>query len=107
MRLKCILTKYLDLVEAGETIVLYRHNKPIAEVRPVPPEPSRQRGCWVWTRENSEWDLSSLSLCPKKSGAIFAAKGSEILFDTARSCGQMRIPTPDDWITRYPINTLW
>lgn len=39
---KTYLSKYLERVEAGETIILCRHNKPIAEVRPVPPEPSRQ-----------------------------------------------------------------
>jgi prevent-host-death family protein len=35
---KTHLSKYLDRVEAGETIVLCRHNKPVAEIRPIPPE---------------------------------------------------------------------
>ncbi len=39
---KTNLSKYLDRVEAGETIILCRHNKPIAEVRPIPPEVPRQ-----------------------------------------------------------------
>jgi prevent-host-death family protein len=39
---KTHLSKYLERVEAGETIILCRHNKPIAEIRPVPPEPQRQ-----------------------------------------------------------------
>ena len=32
---KTHLSRYLDRVEAGETIVLCRHNRPIAEVRPI------------------------------------------------------------------------
>ena len=40
---KTHLSKYLDRVEAGETIVLCRHNKPIAEVRPIPAEPVRKQ----------------------------------------------------------------
>jgi prevent-host-death family protein len=32
---KTHLSQYLDRVEAGETIVLCRHNRPIAEVRPI------------------------------------------------------------------------
>lgn len=39
---KTHLSKYLDRVEAGETIILCRHNKPIAEVRPIPEEPQRK-----------------------------------------------------------------
>lgn len=35
---KTHLSKYLDRVEAGEIIVLCRHNKPVAELRPLPPE---------------------------------------------------------------------
>jgi prevent-host-death family protein len=32
---KTHLSRYLDQVEAGETIILCRHNKPIATVRPI------------------------------------------------------------------------
>ena len=32
---KTHLSRYLDRVEAGETLILCRHNKPIAEVRPI------------------------------------------------------------------------
>jgi antitoxin (DNA-binding transcriptional repressor) of toxin-antitoxin stability system len=39
---KTHLSRYLDRVEAGETIVLCRHNKAIAEVRPIPAEPQRK-----------------------------------------------------------------
>lgn len=39
---KTHLSRYLDRVEAGETIILCRHNKPIAEVRPIPAEPQRK-----------------------------------------------------------------
>jgi prevent-host-death family protein len=32
---KTHLSRYLDRVERGETIVLCRHNRPIAEIRPL------------------------------------------------------------------------
>jgi prevent-host-death family protein len=40
---KTHLSKYLERVEKGETIVLCRHNKPIAEIRPIPPENKKPR----------------------------------------------------------------
>jgi len=39
---KTHLSTYLDRVEAGETIVVCRHNKPVAELRAVSPEGSRR-----------------------------------------------------------------
>ena len=33
---KTHLSRYLKAIEAGETIVLCRHNVPIAEIRPLP-----------------------------------------------------------------------
>ncbi|MGH2669330.1 MAG: type II toxin-antitoxin system Phd/YefM family antitoxin [bacterium] len=33
---KTHLSRYLDQVEAGETIVICRRNEPIAEIRPIP-----------------------------------------------------------------------
>lgn len=32
---KTHLSRYLDRVERGETIILCRHNRPIAEIRPL------------------------------------------------------------------------
>ncbi len=40
---KTHLSRYLDRVEAGETIILCRHNKPIAEVRPIKSPAKRKR----------------------------------------------------------------
>ncbi len=34
---KAHLSELLDRVEAGETIVICRRNKPVAELKPVPP----------------------------------------------------------------------
>ncbi len=34
---KARLSELLDRVEAGETIVICRRNKPVAELKPVPP----------------------------------------------------------------------
>jgi len=39
---KTHLSKYLQRAERGETIILCRHNKPIAELRPLP-KPSGKR----------------------------------------------------------------
>ena len=45
---KTHLSQYLDRVEAGETIILCRHNRPIAEVRPIQePQPSRSRSAGI------------------------------------------------------------
>ena len=35
---KTHLSAYLDRVENGETLILCRHNRPIAEIRPIPKE---------------------------------------------------------------------
>ena len=40
---KTHLSRYLNRVEAGETIVLCRYNRPIAEVRPIAAKASRQK----------------------------------------------------------------
>ena len=33
---KAHLSKYLDRLAEGETIVLYKRNSPVAEIRPIP-----------------------------------------------------------------------
>jgi prevent-host-death family protein len=33
---KTHLSRYLDAAENGEVVVLCRHNKPVAELRPIP-----------------------------------------------------------------------
>jgi len=40
---KTRLSHYLDRVEAGETIILCRHNRPVAEVRPIKSKARRKR----------------------------------------------------------------
>lgn len=45
---KTHLSRYLPRVEAGETIVLCRHNKPIAEIRPLSPKRSERRPIGLW-----------------------------------------------------------
>ena len=39
---KTHLSRYLHEVEQGDTILLCRHNKPIAELRPVPDAATRK-----------------------------------------------------------------
>ena len=40
---KARLSTYLDRVERGETVVLCRRNAPIAEIRPLPQPPAKER----------------------------------------------------------------
>ncbi|MCY3970674.1 MAG: type II toxin-antitoxin system prevent-host-death family antitoxin [Acidobacteria bacterium] len=40
---KTHLSRYLERVERGETILLCRRNLPIAEIRPLPGRPSSRR----------------------------------------------------------------
>lgn len=40
---KAHLSRYLEDVESGETIVVCRRNVPIAEIRPIPRLPQRPR----------------------------------------------------------------
>ena len=40
---KTHLSRYLERVEEGETVVLCRRNVPIAEIRPLPKPPDRLR----------------------------------------------------------------
>lgn len=40
---KTHLSRYLKHLEAGETILLCRHNVPIAEIRPLPPQRTAPR----------------------------------------------------------------
>jgi prevent-host-death family protein len=44
---KTNLSRYLERVEKGETIVICRHNKPIAELRPVSVTQPRTFGQWA------------------------------------------------------------
>lgn len=40
---KTHLSHYLDEVEKGERIVVCKRNRPIAEIRPIPPRPAEKR----------------------------------------------------------------
>ena len=40
---KMRLSRYLESVERGETVVLCRRNVPIAEIRPLPKPPAHER----------------------------------------------------------------
>lgn len=40
---KTHLSKYLDRLAKGETIVLCKRNKPVAEIRPLPPARKTKR----------------------------------------------------------------
>jgi len=75
---KTHLSRYLDRVEGGETVILCRHNKPIAEIRPIPPEPKANPASRESTRGNSQSLPDSSTLFPKTSGASSMGKVSEV-----------------------------
>jgi prevent-host-death family protein len=51
---KTHLSRYLDRVEAGETVTLCRNNKPIAEIRPIPKKPWRKP---IWGMDKGKFEL--------------------------------------------------
>ena len=65
---KTHLSRYLERVEQGETIILCRHNRPIAEIRPLPsvgPKPrvfGQDQGRLVIPREFSNRSMTTRSL---------------------------------------------
>jgi len=42
---KTHLSKLLDEVEAGTTVIITRHGHPVAELKPPAPKKKRKRGC--------------------------------------------------------------
>ena len=40
---KTHLSRYLEKLKKGETILLCKRNEPIAEIRPLPTQPTRKR----------------------------------------------------------------
>lgn len=40
---KTHLSRYLDKLKKGETILLCKHNEPVAEIRGIPTPPSKKR----------------------------------------------------------------
>jgi len=40
---KTHLSRYLEKLKKGETILLCKRNEPIAEIRPLPSQPTRKR----------------------------------------------------------------
>lgn len=40
---KTHLSRYLNKLKKGETIILCKHNEPVAEIRGLPSHPSRKR----------------------------------------------------------------
>ena len=78
---KTHLSRYLDQVEAGEVIVLCRHNQPIAELRAVQPtvvKPMRVAGL---LKGQVHWDADAFSpmtleeVAEFDSAPIFAPTG--------------------------------
>lgn len=40
---KAHLSQYLDAVEKGEMVVVCKRNRPVAEIRPIPPRAAEKR----------------------------------------------------------------
>lgn len=72
---KTHLSKYLVELEKGESIVLCKHNRPIAEIRPIPVHATVQRPFGLAkgtvTIPDSFWDDM-----PDAELALFAGRGA-------------------------------
>ena len=69
---KTHLSRYLSLVEAGETIILCRRNEPIAEIRPIR-KASSQGTKRVFGMDEGKFDLSEdfFAPLPASLNAVF------------------------------------
>ena len=72
---KTHLSKYLDRLAAGETILLCRRNVPIAEIRPLPPERSSERSVGL-ARGIFEVPPSFFEQLPDELTAAFRGEGA-------------------------------
>jgi antitoxin (DNA-binding transcriptional repressor) of toxin-antitoxin stability system len=71
---KTHLSRYLSLVEAGETIILCRRNEPIAEIRPIrpPTSPGIKR---VFGVDEGKFNLTDDFFAPLPNSVIEAFNG--------------------------------
>lgn len=64
---KAQLSKYIELVEAGETVIICKRNVPVAEIRPIPhkrkkaPELGWAEGTFTAPPDLSEMSAEELS----------------------------------------------
>lgn len=54
---KARLSKWLDLVEKGETVILCRRNVPVAELRPLPRRRSEPRPIGLAREEYASFEI--------------------------------------------------
>ena len=71
---KTHLSRYLDQVEAGETVILCRHNRPVAEIRPLPKEPKRKP---VWGTDKGKFTVGPEFFEPLPDEILRAFNGED------------------------------
>ena len=71
---KTHLSRYLDRVEAAETVILYRRNRPVAELRPIPAERKRER---IFGIDQGKFTLGPEFFEPLPEDILRAFKGDE------------------------------
>ncbi len=77
---KTHLSRYIERVENGDVVVVCRHNKPVAELRALPPEPAQVprvagllKGQIHWTSDTFA-PMTAEELAEFDGAAVFPSK---------------------------------
>jgi antitoxin (DNA-binding transcriptional repressor) of toxin-antitoxin stability system len=61
-QVKSQFSKYIDLVESGETVIVCKRNVPVAEIRPIPRKDKKQPKLgWAEGRAKMPADFNQMS----------------------------------------------
>jgi Antitoxin of toxin-antitoxin stability system len=89
---KAHLSVYLSKVEQGETVIIARRNKAIAELRPISAAlPAKKVGQWVWLKIKYIGSRMPLLLFPRRIWPIGTTPLGMIRYNS----GQHRIKSDD------------
>jgi prevent-host-death family protein len=72
---KAKLSEYLEAVSRGETIVICRHNRPVAELRPIA---ARRTGPRDLTPMFPDWKIDPAFFDPLDAAELAAWEGGEV-----------------------------
>lgn len=117
---KTHLSRYLERVAKGETIVLCKRNVPVAEIRALPAVPTRPRPIGLARGElvvPPEFFLplpGDLQAAFEEGAVGYLARLPSVHadpFDRMLVCQALAhgltLLTPDAWLQRYPVPSLW
>ncbi len=72
---KVHLSRYLERVKKGETIILCKRNVPVAEIRPLPPVPTGERPVGLARLEHGEFEIPPEFFEPLPDSLLDAFEG--------------------------------